>query len=234
MSCIGIISALSAEARCLTGKSIPVNIPVQINGYAIAIVCGMGKENVRTATQMLIEKEVSALISWGTAGALTENIHAGDLILADTIVSNDSNNYSFDIEWNKRITNELCNSSLKIRNGIMTHALQVLATTEDKKELHRKTNALAVDMESIVIATLANEMKLPCISVRAVVDEVYQNIPEEILNNTDRFGRPNLRPLFSSLIRRPGLVAELINLGKGMSLATKTLTSVAKSQALFK
>jgi len=234
LSCIGIICALSAEASCLTDKIIPVNTAVKINDHAIVIVCGMGEENARAAAQKLLKQNVTALVSWGTAGALTEKLHAGDLLLADGVVSDDANNYSFDTEWNKRIANELCETSLKIHNGMIAHTQQVLATVEDKKSLYLKNNALAVDMESIAIAQLANGANLPCVSVRAIVDEVSQSIPEAILKNTDKFGRPALVALFSSLIRKPGLITELIKLGKGMNAATKTLNTVAMSQALFK
>ena len=233
MSCIGIISALSSEGRCLTGDAIPVNEPVQINEHAIAIICGMGEDNARTAIQTLLKQNVSALVSWGTAGALTENIQSGDLLLADSIVASDGNKYSFDTEWNKRIANELCNTSLKIYLGMIAHTQQVLATTEDKKKLHGETHALAVDMESLAIAQIANQEKLPCVSIRAIVDEASQCIPEAILRNTDIFGRPALFRLFSSLIRNPGLIAELIRLGSGMKAATTTLNTVARSQALF-
>ena len=234
MSCIGIISALSAEARSLVDKTIPVNTPVQVNEHAIAIICGMGEKNASAATQELIKKEVSALVSWGTAGALTENIHAGDLLLADSVISIDGNKYSFDTEWNNRIANELCNTSLKIRHGMIAHTQEVLATTEDKRSLHEKTNALAVDMESIAIAQLANDALLPCVSVRAIVDLASQCIPETIIKNTDIFGRPALFPIFSSLIKKPGLITELIKLGIGMRAATRTLNTVARSQALFR
>jgi len=207
---------------------------MQINEHAIAIVCGMGEENALAAAQILIKKDVRALVSWGTAGALTENIHAGDLLLADGVVSNDENKYSFDTEWNKRIANELCNTSLKIRHGMIAHAHQVLATAEDKQNLHSKTNALAVDLESFAIAQLATETTLPCISVRAIIDEASQCIPEAVIKHTDIFGRPDIFSLFSSLIRQPGLITELIKLGIGMKAATTCLNTVARSQALFR
>lgn len=234
MSCIGIISALSSEGRCLTGNVIPVNEPVQINQQVVAIVCGMGENNARIATQTLLEQNVSALVSWGTAGALTDNIQPGDLLLADSIVANDGNKYSFDAEWNKRIINYLSNTSLQIHNGKIAHAQQVLVTTEDKKKLYGETNALAVDMESLAIAQIAINEKLPCISVRAIIDEASQCIPEAIIKNTDIFGRPALFPLFSSLIRSPGLITELIRLGAGMKAATTSLNTVARSKALFR
>lgn len=234
MSCIGIISALSSEGRCLTGNTIPVNKPVQINEHAIAIICGMGEDKARIAAQTLLEQNVSVLVSWGTAGALTENIQSGDLLLADSIVANDGNKYSFDTERNKRIANELCNTSLKIHHGIIANTKQVLATAEDKKRLHSKTNALAVDMESLAIAQIANKEKLPCVSIRAIVDEASQCIPEAIINNTDTFGRPALIPLFYSLLQNPGLLAELIKLGLAMKAAKTTLSTVASSQALFR
>lgn len=234
MSCVGIISALSSEGRCLTGNAIPVNEPVQISEHAIAIVCGIGENNSRIATQTLLEHNVSALVSWGTAGALTENIKSGDLFLADTIVTNDGNKYSFDAEWNKRIIDNLNKTSLKIHHGMIAHAQQVLLKTEDKNRLHNKTNALAVDMESLAIAQIASNEKLPCVSVRAIIDEASQCIPEVIIKNTDIFGRPAMFPLFSSLVLNPGLIAELIRLGTGMKAAATTLNAVARSQALFR
>jgi len=206
---------------------------VQINQHAIAIICGMGEDKARIAAQTLLEQNVSALVSWGTAGALAENLQPGDLLLADSIVNN-GNKYSFDTEWNKHIANELRNTSLKIHHGMIAHAQQVLATTEDKKKLHNKTNALAVDMESLSIAQFANKENLPCVSIRAIVDEASQCIPEAVIKNTDTFGRPALIPLFSSLFQNPGLIPELIKLGTGMKAATTTLSTVARIQALYR
>jgi hopanoid-associated phosphorylase len=234
LSRIGIISALSSEGRCLTGNTIPVNKPVRINQYTVAMICGMGEDNARFAAQTLLKLNVSTLVSWGTAGALTENIHSGDLVLADSIIKNDGNKYSFDAEWNKYIINELCNTTLKIHQGMIAHAGQVLATAEDKKKLHDDTNALSVDMESLAIAQIANKEKLPCVSIRAIVDEASQCIPEAVIKNTDSFGRPSLFPLVSSLIRNPGLITGLIKLGLAMRAATTSLNAVARSRVLFR
>lgn len=207
--------------------------PVQINENAIVIVCGLGGENAQTAAQMLIGQNVSALVSWGTAAALTEDIHAGDLILADSVVSKGGDNYPFDATWNEYVANELCNSSLKIRHGVIAHADQVLATTENKSSLQSATRALAADMESISIARCAYEANLPCMAIRAIVDESSQVIPQAIIENTDTFGRPALPPLLISLSHKPGLIPSLIHLAKGMNAARKTLKTVARSQAIF-
>ena len=206
---------------------------MQINDHAIAMVCGMGEENARTAAQMLIEQNVSALVSWGTAGALSENVHTGDLILADSVVTKEEESYLFDTEWNKRVANKLCNTSLKIRNGMIAHADQVLVTTENKSRLQSVTHAVAVDMESISVARCADAANLPCMAVRAIVDESSQVIPGVIIDNTDIFGRPALLPLLISLSRKPDLIPALIHLAKGMKAATKTLKTVARNQAIF-
>ncbi len=194
----------------------------------------MGEDNARIAAQTLLEQNVSALVSWGTAGALAENIQSGDLLLVDSIVASDGNTYSFDAEWNKHIANELCYTSLNIHHGMIVHTQQVLATADDKKRLYGETHALAVDMESLAIAQIANNEKLPCVSIRAIVDEASQCIPEAVLKNTDIFGRPAMFPLFSSVLRNPGLITELIKLGTGMKAATTTLSTVARRQALYR
>ena len=233
MSCIGIISALSSEGRCLTGRAVSVKKPVQIDESAIVIVCGLGGENARIAAQMLIEQNVSALVSWGTAAALTEDIRAGDLILADSVITKGGDNYPFDATWNEYVANELFDSPLKIRHGVIAHTDQVLTTPESKKTLHSRTNALAVDMESITIARRAHAANLPCMAVRAIVDESSQVIPQAIIDNTDTFGRPALLPLLISLICKPDLIPALIHLAKGMKAARKTLKTVARSRAIF-
>lgn len=233
MSYIGIISALSSEGRCLSGKPAPINKPFQINEHAIAIVCGMGEDNVRITVQQLLEKNVTALVSWGTAGALTEKIHSGDLVLADSVTTIDGKNYSFDTDWNKRVTNKLCNTSIKIHHGMIAHTEQILKTPACKTSLQAATHGIAVDMESIAIARIAHEENLPCLAVRAIVDEASQSIPEAIINSTDMFGRPALFSLLSSIISKPNLISDLIYLGKGMKAATKTLSTVARSQCLF-
>ena len=223
------------------GKPVPVNEPVQINEHAIAIVCGMGEDNARIAAQMLLEKNVTAFVSWGTAGALTENIHSGDLILADSVAANNEESYPFDTKWNKRIANKLCDSSIRIHHGMIAHTDQVLTTPESKISLQASIQAsdqspgqaLAVDMESIAIARIAHTANLPCLAVRAIVDEASQSIPEAIIKSTDKFGRPALLLLLTSIISRPALIFDLIHLGKAMNAATKTLTTVARSQCLF-
>ncbi len=233
MSYIGIISALSSEGRCLSGKPVPTNEPFQINEHAIAIVCGMGEGNVRIAVQQLLEKNVTALVSWGTAGALTEEIHSGDLVLADSVTTINEKNYSFDTDWNKRVANKLCNTSIKIHHGMIAHTEQALKTPACKTSLQAATHAIAVDMESIAIARIAHQENLPCLAVRAIVDEASQSIPEAIINCTDMFGRPALFSLLSSIINKPNLISDLIYLGKGMKAATKTLSTVAKNRRLF-
>ena len=233
MSCIGIISALTSENRCLTGKPVPVNQPIQINEHAIAIVCGMGEENVQIAAQKLLEQNVFAFVSWGTAGALTENIYSGDLILADCVISRNGDSYPFAKEWNESVANKLNNTSLNIHKGMIAHADQVLTTVKQKSSLHTATNAMAVDMESFFIAKIAHQENLPCLAVRAIVDEALHIVPEAIINKTDIYGRPALLPLFGSLLRRPDLIPALIHLAKGMKAATKTLNTVARSQAIF-
>ncbi|MFB3081120.1 MAG: hypothetical protein ACE1Y1_05035, partial [Nitrosomonadaceae bacterium] len=141
--------------------------------------------------------------------------------------------YLFDTEWNKCVANKLCNTSLKIRNGMIAHADQVLSTPENKARLQSATRAVAADMESISVARCAHEANLPCLAVRAIVDEASQVIPEAIIDNTDIFGRPALLPLLISLSRKPDLIPALIHLAKGMKAATKTLKTVARSQIIF-
>ena len=54
-----------------------------------AVRCGVGKVNAALATQLLIDKQVSAVIMIGTAGALDPNIKIGDVIIIERCTYHD-------------------------------------------------------------------------------------------------------------------------------------------------
>src|SRR5439155_10300683 len=85
-------------------------------------------------------------------------------------------------------------------------------TPAEKAELFRKTGALAVDMESTAIRAAAQQAGVPFIAIRAISDAADEAIDPAVLNLVDPYGKARAWAVFSTLLRRPRLLAQLLRL----------------------
>lgn len=225
---VGVIAALPAEFRCLSRSSPEPHIPLTLSPDLTGVVCGIGAENAARAAVTLLRLKVNALISWGTAGALAPQLHAGDLLLPETILAEGNLKYMADLSWLNRIRQSLRDSGITWHDGPMLECRKILTTREQKADLYAHSGAIAVDMESAVIMQQATAAKLPGIVIRSVVDEAATAIPQAILRRLDDMGRPDLAGLLVDMVRAPRLLGALWQLGIAMHKATATLRVVAR------
>ncbi|MBI4006664.1 MAG: hypothetical protein HY356_08340, partial [Gammaproteobacteria bacterium] len=80
----------------MTNQVIGLNTPVRINHQLVCLICGIGAERAYQAAQSLLALDIKALISWGTAGALIDELRSGDLFIPDKIYSASGNTYTPD------------------------------------------------------------------------------------------------------------------------------------------
>lgn len=224
---VGLIAALPAEVRCLVHALPELNIPFAINPHLTGIVCGIGRDNANVAAKTLLSLNIEALISWGTAGALSPELRSGDLLLPENILAVDGRRFVIDKVWLERIRFSLQPVSLRIHNGPMTDTREILSGAAQKRELHSRTGALAADMETATIMENATAGNVPCIAIRSVVDEANMTIPDALVRHIDRYGRPQLAGLILEIFRSPRLIGELYRLGSAMHKAMTTLQILA-------
>ncbi|NIN34877.1 MAG: phosphorylase, partial [Gammaproteobacteria bacterium] len=84
MNHLGIITALLSEARCFH-KHPQLNEPLKISDNISLIVSGIGQHAAHTAANKLVHAGADALLCTGFAGALSDHLEAGDLILPATV-----------------------------------------------------------------------------------------------------------------------------------------------------
>ena len=221
---LGIITALPAEASCLTNNSFSTKEIIVLDEVLI-IVSGIGSENATSAAEQLINNGATALVSWGTAGGLSENLKPGDLLLPE-FVQSDNRKYQTDHNWRQRLVDQIT-PDLKPHSGLLLQTNEVISGTEQKSQLHEKTSAIAVDMESGSIAKTADQNKLPFLIIRSVVDTSDETIPISAINSIDEFGQTKPAALTASLIKSPGDIPKLIKLGKHFQQARKSLKQVS-------
>lgn len=232
MSRIGIIAALPAEANCLYHKKLKLQTPVEITKDIYLCLSGMGYDSAQQATTQLLKLEVDALISWGVAGSIDQSLKSGDLLIVQSIITNDAS-YSIREDWLTRLKTQLHFTKI----GDIASVTDICATVIDKNNLSAKSGAIAVDMESAAIAELATANKIDFLVLRAIADDANTSIPEVVVNHTDGLGRPQTIPFIISCLEKPGQIKQLLTLAKCYKQALKTLKRIApdlkKQQFLY-
>ncbi len=98
-----------------------------------------------------------------------------------------------------------------------------IASASDKHDLHRQTGAIAVDMESQVVARAAERHGVPLAAIRVVVDPVERTIPRSALAGARSDGTIDPLAVMRSLLRYPRDLAGLVRLSLDTRAARATL-----------
>jgi adenosylhomocysteine nucleosidase len=179
------------------------------------------------ASRALLEKGATALLSWGSAGGLSPALSPGSLILPKTIIASNRSLYHVDSTWHNRLCNQL-KGHVDFHTDPMTESTAVVCTPAEKAILFRETGAIGVDMESAAVATVAQEVGVPFMVVRAVADATDTTIPRRTLNAFDEFGRLNFLTLIQGFVQHPTELFALLRVGRNYRAAQRTLAAVAR------
>ena len=217
---------MAGETKSLAGPPTPHGGPRCLQEGISLYLAGVGPLRARLAAENLLRKGASALLSWGCAGGLVSNLSPGSLILPKTVIAADQTVFRVDARWHGYLCNRLA-GRLDFYTEPLAENSAVLLHPSEKKALFSRTGAVAVDMESAAVATVAQKAGVPFVAIRAIVESADMTIPRSLLAAVDEFGR--LRPfvLAIRLAAHPRELLPLIDLGKGFRAAHATLSTVA-------
>ena len=232
---IGLVVALPAEARALIGRGrwqhakgyLFRRSHLNNETHLIVVRSGLGMENASLASQWLIAEGVVALGVSGVSGGLDPNLEPGDLVLADSIIQENGDTCRQIWEGDSKFL-EISYAAL-IAKGIPAYwgpiitVQKAVLSARDKQALFTKTSALAADMESAAVATVANNAGLPFFALRTVCDAATRSIPKEIFDCLNQAGRIRLFHLFRMLLLRPPLISDLLRMKRDFALGLATL-----------
>ena len=112
-------------------------------------------------------------------------------------------------------------------HGHYIDCVNILDTKEKKIELNKLTNAVAADMESYSIASVAYENGIDCTVIRAISDDVDFKVPYQIIKHTNEFGEIILPNFILSILKHPLDIPALYKLGRGFNKAVTSLEKAA-------
>ncbi len=227
MSHLGIIVGVPAEARSLaTHPIVSEELDCLREGVTLS-VSGVGPKRAGTASRLLLEKGATALLSWGSAGGLSQRLSPGSLILPEIVIASDRSVYHVDSSWHEDLCNRL-RGQVEFHTGPLAESPTVVRTPSEKAILFQQTGAIGVDMESAAVAAVAQGARVPFVAVRAVADSRDVAVPNSALYACDEFGRLNFLKLIRGIVVRPTEFFSLIRLGRDYRAAQNTLARVAR------
>ena len=227
MSYLGIVVAVTAEARSLAKQSFANGELIHLPDGAMLNVSGMGPRRAAVASRTLLEKGAKALLSWGSAGGLAPKLSPGSLILPKTVIASNQILYHVDAIWHKSLCDRL-KGRVDFHTEPLVESTIVVRTPAEKAILFHETGAIGVDMESAAVATVAQEARVPFMVVRAVADSTDTTIPDITLNAVDEFGRWSFLKLIQGLAEHPMELFALVRIARNYRAAQKTLATVAR------
>jgi adenosylhomocysteine nucleosidase len=164
------------------------------------------------------------LISAGFAGAVSEHLQVGDLLLGE--------NFS-DKHLLANAQRALTNRSA--RTGNLFTSASIVDSPAERNKIARAAEALAVDMETAIIANACAARSVPMLSLRVISDSLQDPLPAPpgVLFDLER-QRTNYVRLLSYLVRHPAALSGLARFGPRIARARGTLTEaiVAVATAL--
>lgn len=189
------------------------------------IVTGIGPANATAGAERLLAGQVDALVSWGTAGALTPDLAPGKLLVYSEVVDSTGTRRQCDPTWQRDIRHAL--RTLGTHTGAGYTSAQAIADPAEKAAIHNATGCVAVDMESAAISAAAAAAGVRFIAVRAIVDPGAFVIPDIALDALAADGTTRPWSVVASLAQRPGDLPALLRLARWHRAALATLQHAA-------
>jgi adenosylhomocysteine nucleosidase len=188
----------------------------EIVDCAIAVLhTGVGETICRRRMAIFLQnRQFKYLISAGFAGALSDRLHVGDLVVAE--------NFST-LEQRDALA---ALSTLPIHDANLVTVPSMIDSAAERKRIAQTTDADAADMETESIARLCAEHALPLLSLRVISDTLRDPFPApaRVLFDIAK-QRTNLKKFAAFFLTHPGRIPRLIQFARRIGQARKTLAN---------
>lgn len=174
-------------------------------GPGIRVICSGDGRRLAETLDRAIKAERCGLVSFGVAGGLAAHLRPGSCVVASEIIL-DSGRHATDRSWSRQVLNALPDAV----HGPMVGVHAPVAHPHAKRALHRETGAIAVDMESHVVARAAAAHRLPMIAIRVVTDPAERALPQAALAGMRANGTTDVGAVMRALSRRPHEIPALM------------------------
>jgi adenosylhomocysteine nucleosidase len=189
------------------------------DGPGIRVICGTGGPVLATlhaGTDII--KDCRGLMSFWVAGGLSPNLRPGACIVGSAIVSA-GGQVATHRAWSEALLQSMPNAIY----GMIAGVPAPIARPDAKRALHIETGAIAVDMESHIVARVAVAHGLPIAAVRVIIDPAERRLPQAVLAAFRPNGTTDIIAMIQSVIRQPRDLPGLLRIALDAGIARSAL-----------
>ncbi|HLW71248.1 MAG TPA: hypothetical protein VKS22_11575 [Candidatus Binataceae bacterium] len=223
----------------------PVNLDGGLRGArgelsgraATIVVSGVGLRRARetAARAFATIAGIDTVILTGVAGALHGDLKIGGVVIGERLTLRRELEFAaaHTIEVAPELVEKLATALRRVgidhMRGTILTSRRAIATAADKLRAQGAFDAIAVDMESAVIADEATRRGLPFICVRTIMDTAAQNLEGAMLADDD--GRVRVLKATRALIGNPRMIGASIRLLRNLRVATAAMVEAVEAVA---
>jgi adenosylhomocysteine nucleosidase len=191
---------------------------------------GIGPERARDALAWALQTvKPAVLLSTGCGGAMAPDLSIGDVVVADEVVTRNGLATPVARSWRERYAEAAAAAGVNVRSGRMLSLASIVASAEEKRRIAAETRAVAVEMEAAAIGEWAAARGVEFAAARVILDPMEMSLSPEIAAMMTPSGAVSLRKLAVALVRRPGLLRELVALGSAARRCRTSLGAVHRA-----
>lgn len=176
---------------------------------------GVGSKVARERSHAFLSSERPAfVISSGFAGAVAPQLGVGDVVIAE--------NFSAPAFVTPAAA---ALADLNVHVGKLATASSIVDSSTDRAALARENGAIAVDMETEMIAAACAAQGVPMLSLRAISDSAAAPLPAPpgVLFDVDQ-QRTDYGALLLHIVRHPSAIGRLARFATQIAVARRSLT----------
>jgi len=205
-----------------------INIGKNDNLSVAVVLSGIGQNNAEEAAKKLIDVfEPKSVCSAGYAGGLSARLKHFSICVPEQVLRESDGN---GLDLSRPVPQK---TPLMPGKLTLITVNDVVETPGQKRELHERTGAEIVDMETFVIADICRVRNIPFFPFRVVLDTASDQIPKDIakiLGSLDK-GRARLSgTILSHIWSRPSMVLDFVSLKKRAFTAAERLAQFALAE----
>lgn len=173
-------------------------------GPGVHVICsGDGRNLAAKLTAAIAEarslvRGCPGIISFGVAGGLAPQLQPGTCVVGSAVIS-ESRRMPISQEWSRKLLRTIPDSVSGALLGVPTP----IAHPDEKRALYLKTGAIAVDMESHIVASVGLAHDLPVAAIRVITDPAKRALPVSAVAAMRPNGTTNIGAMLRSVLRRP-------------------------------
>ena len=187
-------------------------------GPGMRVICSGDGRNLASSLASAVHDGCGGLVSFGVAGGLHPDLEPGACVVASAVLFGDRR-IPTDPTWSQNLIDTVPGAVV----GMLAGVPSPITTPDAKRALHQGTGAIAVDMESHIVASVAAKHAIPMAAIRVITDPAVRALPKSAIAAMRPDGTTDVGAMLRLLLKNPGELPAILRTAIDVRAACATL-----------